>query len=270
MNRLAAPSAVRPGFRATPAKARRHTERTREARRGTRTTGAIASSGGTRPARHTGSRPAAVASNVATGVINASCHQAIDRPRTEVRSAPIRVPASPATTPRVRSSTNSSWVILRAGQPRQARTPSSLRLEWTAATVALARKTTQTSRTRPNRARLLVSMALSREIATPFLTQPSFRVSGGRPYLPAGRLTSSVVGELPTVMSTSRPVCRTICAATRRTRAWESLSTPCTPATRILMALIGAFWTLSSSMNPSPRSRGNALRVVSISGGCWR
>jgi len=76
--------------------------------------------------------------------------------------------------------------------------------------------------------------------ATPFLTQPSVRVSGGGPYLPAGRSMVTGEGEEPATMSTSRPVRWATCWATAVICSRDSASGPVTPATLTRITLIGS------------------------------
>lgn len=98
-----------------------------------------------------------------------------------------------------------------------------------------------------------MSIALNSCTATPFLTHPSFNVNAGRPALPAGRSISSGVGEVPMVMSTSKPVVRAICSATNRTRARDTSSIPVTPATRTRITLIGASPVVEVAASPFTR-----------------
>jgi hypothetical protein len=97
-----------------------------------------------------------------------------------------------------------------------------------------------TTRIRVNSTTLFLSTAFKIATATPFFTQPSDRVSGGCPNLPAGSLMVTGDGEEPTTMSTSRPVRCSICCATTLTRARDRASGPVTPATRTRITLIGS------------------------------
>ncbi len=231
--------------------------------------GRTASRGAPREAVQAGSRPAPEASSTATGAISRTRPREMTRPSHHARASPRTAPATPAASPTAAFSPRTARNSAPRVHPTARRMPISERRLRTVAAAALAPNSALTASTRTNTTTLLASTRRRMLTSTPFLTHRSATTRGGWPYRPAGRRTSTEVGEEPAVMSTARPVSSWMAWATRRTRSRLAGSAPTLPETLTRTTAMGAAgltpWNERGSKN-APAAR----RVVSSTGGWAR